>query len=289
MWVFTLLFFAACSAGEESDEVQTQEPWDRTTPKFLPYEEGTNGYTTMNIDATSLGNSGYNADCLFQHYNSSSLTCDDLKKINTNIDYYIQRDERWIPETDFNNTAWNTAYSIRQEIMNTFPTIPFGNSSKMGQLEGEISAYLLAMHNDVRQHAASSIDSLSHLVVFRSSDDTFAEVAKGHSKDVARDMNLGHNSPNGDTPDDRFQKAGINYYSGENLGGGYFGSNSTELLLDQVRATVLQMMAEPANYRNSHRGNILDGNNSYIGFGTSVVKKNGNTQFGWVSDFHRNR
>ena len=101
-------------------------------------------------------------------------------------------------------------------------------------------------------------------------DNSLAELAEAHCKDMINRNFFSHDNPDGETPFDRMKKAGISYWAaGENIAAGQY---SPEAVVE--------------SWMNSegHRKNILNPDFKYLG--VSVVK-GGSYGIYWAQEFAR--
>lgn len=100
-------------------------------------------------------------------------------------------------------------------------------------------------------------------------DNALANVARAHSNDMANRGFFAHNNPDGETPFDRINAAGINYRSaGENIAA---GQKSPQEVVNAW------MNSE------GHRANIL--NSSYTKLGVGFVTTNNGYKTYWTQNF----
>lgn len=128
----------------------------------------------------------------------------------------------------------------------------------------ELEAYLLQVINNDR----TSNGNIAR--VRRSSE--LSAVARAYAEDMCKRGFTGHIDPEGRSPQDRARAAGITAPVSENLA---FYADPRASQRAMVARCEANMMAEPPNNPNNHRGQILNPDNIVVGVGVAKRKDGG--------------
>nr|WP_254283009.1 CAP domain-containing protein [Halomicroarcula limicola] len=140
----------------------------------------------------------------------------------------------------------------------------------------------MAIHEEVNQRrTANGLGQLE----YRSD---LVEVARYHSKDMASKGYFSHDSPNGESLGDRYQRFGINCAGGENIAYTYWEENIQSegrlLYYDSEQDVAIGLVNQWMN-STGHRENILRERFQSEGIGISVAEVDGATRIYATQNF----
>ncbi|WP_424001016.1 CAP domain-containing protein [Haloarcula salina] len=157
-----------------------------------------------------------------------------------------------------------------------------GQSANSGTGEIDISAVEAAVHEEINQRrTANGRNPLEHR-----SD--IAEVARYHSRDMATEGYFAHDSPDGESLEDRYRQFGIDCAGGENIAYTYWEETVRTDGGIRYYDTEQELAVGLVNgWMNStgHRENILRARFESEGIGVSVVEVDGMTRIYATQNF----
>ncbi|WP_241692967.1 CAP domain-containing protein [Haloarcula limicola] len=181
------------------------------------------------------------------------------------------------------NESANVSTASSSSTKATYTTAdPEDQTTNSGSNEIDISAVEMAIHEEVNQRrTANGLGQLE----YRSD---LVEVARYHSKDMASKGYFSHDSPNGESLGDRYQRFGINCAGGENIAYTYWEENIQSegrlLYYDSEQDVAIGLVNQWMN-STGHRENILRERFQSEGIGISVAEVDGATRIYATQNF----
>jgi uncharacterized protein YkwD len=139
----------------------------------------------------------------------------------------------------------------------SIPNLPANSASLQSSQMQSLATKMVSLINADRLAPAYAAETKGEAQPLQW-DERLARVAQAHSEDMVRRHYFDHVDPKGDSPVERFYKAGVQWHNmGENI-----AINFT------ILAAQNKFMSEPPFARN-HRGNILNPKFRYVGVGVA--------------------
>jgi uncharacterized protein YkwD len=204
------------------------------------------------------------ADRILSETPSGQLRCVFARQGGSGLQLYTL-------STNYQNQAPpTTVASHASSSSSTTPSPPSRGEDRTAALT-QVEAYIAELVNADRQKYG--LPSLSV-------NSSISEVARAFAEDMAKRGFKGHVDPEGRDPTARGAAAGLTFPLGEN-----FGWSAGMTYTDGCKKINNDMMAEPPDDPNNHRGNILNSKYTSIGCGAAVSARTGELII--VEDFAR--